>query len=159
MSTVESTDEHFMRLALKSAERAALSGDVPVGCVIVDHDGTILAAEGNRREQDQDPTAHAEIVAMRTAADARGHWRLDGTTLYVTLEPCAMCAGAMVNARIGRVVYGCSDPKSGAVRSLYEILGDPRLNHQARVVAGVLAAESVQQLRAFFAKLRAQGEK
>lgn len=141
-----------MRLALDEARRAADAGDVPVGAVVLD--GTdlrgVLAVGQNRREIDADPTAHAEIVALRAAARQRGTWRLDGVTLLVTKEPCAMCAGAIVNARVARLVYGCDDVKAGAVRSLYRVCDDFRLNHRAEVIGGVLAAESAALLRTFF---------
>ncbi len=152
-------DETWMREALVEADRAAVHGDVPVGCVIVDSAGAEIARGRNRREADADATAHAEIVTVRAACQARGHWRLDDCTLYVTLEPCAMCAGALVNARIGRLVYGTTDPKAGAITSLFELASDARLNHRFAVTGGVLAHESVARLQAFFAKLRAAGEK
>lgn len=152
-------DEHWMRLALAEADAAAAKGEVPVGCVIVASDGTLLATGHNLRETDEDPTAHAEIVAVRAAAHELGTWRLENTTLYATLEPCVMCAGALVNARVGRVVYGADDPKAGACSTLFTIGQDPRLNHRFAVVKGVLAAESAERLRAFFAALRAQGKK
>ena len=152
-------DEHWMRLALAEADAAAAKGEVPVGCVIVSRDGTLLAQGHNLRETDEDPTAHAEIVAVRAAAQKLGTWRLEDTTLYVTLEPCVMCAGALVNARVGRVVYGADDPKAGACTTLFTIGQDPRLNHRFTIVKGVLAAESAERLRAFFAALRAQGKK
>lgn len=142
-------DIEAMRLALKAAEDAAAWGDVPVGCVIVRH-GQVLATGANRREIDHDPTAHAEIVAMREAGRATNLWRLDDCTLYVTLEPCCMCAGAMVNARLPRLVYGCSDPKAGAVDTLYHICSDERLNHRVDVTGGVLADECAELLRVFF---------
>ena len=148
-----------MRLALEEADAAAAAGDVPVGCVIVSAEGRVIGRGRNLREVDQDPTAHAEIVALRAAARSLGHWRAEGATLFVTLEPCPMCAGALVNARIGRLVYGATDPKAGAVTSLYSIGLDPRLNHRFELTAGVLAEESAARLRAFFARLRAQGEK
>ncbi|MEZ4225847.1 MAG: tRNA adenosine(34) deaminase TadA [Polyangiaceae bacterium] len=151
--------EHWMREALQEADIAGSAGDVPVGAVIVSADDVLLARGHNRREQDQDPTAHAEVVALRAAARATGHWRLEGATLYVTLEPCPMCAGALVNARIGRVVYGAVDPKAGALESLYNMANDLRLNHRYEAVGGVLAEECAQRLRRFFAKLRAAGEK
>ena len=152
-------DETWMREALVEADRAAAGGDVPVGCVIVDSAGAEIARGRNRREADADATAHAEIVTVRAACRARGHWRLDDCTLYVTLEPCTMCAGALVNARIGRLVYGATDPKAGAISSLFELASDSRLNHRFAVTGGVLADDSVARLRAFFAKLRAAGEK
>lgn len=148
-----------MRLALDEAGAAALAGDVPVGCVIVDASGRELARGRNRREVDQDPTAHAEVVALRSAAQARGHWRLDGTTAYVTLEPCPMCAGALVNARVSRVVFGATDPKAGALVSRFAVGIDDRLNHRFDWTGGVLAEPAVAQLRDFFGRLRAAGEK
>jgi len=151
--------EHWMRLALAEADAAAGKGEVPVGCVIVSGGGELLAAGHNLREADEDPTAHAEIVAVRMAARKLGTWRLEDATLYVTLEPCVMCAGALVNARVGRVVYGADDPKAGACTTLFTIGQDARLNHRFTVVKGVLAMESAEKLRTFFAALRAQGKK
>lgn len=153
------SDERWMEVALQEADLAAARADVPIGCVIVGEDGRELARGRNRRELDADPTAHAEMVAMRAAARGLGHWRLDGATLYVTLEPCVMCAGALVNARVTRVVYGASDPKAGAVESLYRITEDPRLNHRVASTGGVLDARCAERLRAFFRVLRDQGEK
>ena len=153
------SDLAWMRKALAEAELAVAHRDVPVGCVIVDATGQELARDHNRREQLADPTAHAEILALRSAAARLGHWRLEGASVYVTLEPCPMCAGALVNARIARLVYGASDPKAGAVRSLFTLGDDPRLNLRFEIVAGVLAEEGVQKLQSFFAALRAQGEK
>lgn len=152
-------DAAWMREALAEADLAAERGDVPVGCVIVDAQGSEIARGRNRREADADATAHAEIVAVRAACQQRGHWRLDDCTLYVTLEPCAMCAGALLNARIGRLVYGALDPKAGAINSLFQLAHDSRLNHRFEVAAGVLAEASTARLQAFFAKLRAAGEK
>lgn len=152
-------DTLFMEMALDQADQAARAGDVPIGCVIVDPLGQVIARAGNRRQADKDPTAHAEILALREAAAHLGTWYLVGCTLYVTLEPCPMCAGALVNARIRRVVYGCDDPKAGAVRTLYQLPSDPRLNHQAEVQAGVLAEPSAQRLRDFFLQLRRAGKK
>ena len=152
-------DERWMRCALEEADRAATKGEVPVGCVIVGSNGELLAAGHNLRETDEDPTAHAEIVAIRLAARGLGTWRLENTTLYVTLEPCVMCAGAMVNARIGRVVYGCDDPKAGACASLFTIGQDTRLNHRFPVMGGVLAGDCADRLRRFFTALRALGKK
>ncbi len=146
-----------MRAALDEARRATEHGDVPVGCIVLGPDGRELARGRNLREHDGDPTAHAEIVAIRAAARARGLWRLDGCTLFVTLEPCAMCAGALVNARVSRLVFGAADPKAGAVVSLFHVGRDPRLNHRFEVEAGVLADESAALLRAFFERLRARG--
>jgi tRNA(adenine34) deaminase len=147
-------DEHYMRLALAEAEQATRTGDVPVGAVVVDAGGAVIGTGRNRREIDRDPTGHAEIVALRAAAAHLGTWRLHGATLVVTLEPCVMCAGALVNARIDRVVYGCDDPKAGALRSLYLLGEDPRLNHRFAVTPGVLAAECSCILSNFFAALR-----
>jgi tRNA(adenine34) deaminase len=146
-------DSHFMRLALREAERAAEHDDVPIGTVIV-HEGEVLAAAGNERELRADPTAHAEILALREASRALGGWRLPNTVLYVTLEPCAMCAGAIVLARVPRVVYGARDPKAGAAGSVLDILGEPRLNHRPRVDGGLLAGESAALLESFFAARR-----
>ncbi|MGZ4208920.1 MAG: tRNA adenosine(34) deaminase TadA [Actinomycetota bacterium] len=147
-------DQAMMTRALEEAQRAEAGGDVPIGCVIA-RDGEVIASAGNARERDQDPTAHAEILALRAAAATLGTWRLDGCTVYVTLEPCAMCAGAMVLARVSRLVYGATDPKAGAVRSLYNIADDPRLNHRVEVTAGVLEQECAEQLRAYFSAKRA----
>ena len=148
-----------MRVALAEADVAASKGEVPVGCAIVSSTGELLAAGHNLRETNEDPTAHAEIVAMRAAATRLGTWRLEDTTFYVTLEPCVMCAGAMVNARVGRVVYGCVDPKAGATTTLFTIGTDVRLNHRFAVAGGVLADECADRLRSFFSALRAQGKK
>jgi tRNA(adenine34) deaminase len=142
-----------MRRALEAAGRAAAAGEVPVGALVVSA-GEIVAVAHNERETRMDPTAHAEVVALRRAAEALGGWRLVDAELYVTMEPCPMCAGALVNARVRRLVYGCDDPKAGAVRTLYRLLDDPRLNHRVDVVAGVLAAESAELLRRFFSRLR-----
>lgn len=150
------TDSDWMSLALAEARAAAELGDVPVGAVVVGPAGVELARGRNRRERDSDPTAHAEVVALRAAAASKQSWRLEGATLYVTLEPCPMCAGALVNARVSRVVYGCDDPKAGALRTLYAIGADPRLNHRFSVDAGVLASESAALLRSFFAARRAR---
>ncbi|HEY8076404.1 MAG TPA: tRNA adenosine(34) deaminase TadA [Labilithrix sp.] len=152
-------DEQWMRAALVEADRAAARGEVPVGCVVVGADGALLGSGHNLRETDADPTAHAELVAIRAAASARRSWRLEGATLYVTLEPCVMCAGAMVNARIARVVWGCDDPKGGACATLYTIGDDTRLNHRFPTTRGVLEAECADRLKRFFAELRAQGKK
>ena len=146
-------DEHFMRLALREAERVAANGDVPIGAVVV-HDGEVVGAAGNERELRTDPTAHAEILALREAAKALGGWRIPDSLLYVTLEPCAMCAGAIVLARVPRVVFGATDPKAGAVGSVFDILGEPRLNHRPQVDSGLLAAESASLLESFFAARR-----
>ena len=146
-------DEYFMRLALREAERSTDHGDVPVGCVIA-KDGELIAAAPNERELRQDPTAHCEVLALREAAQALGSWRLSGVSLYVTLEPCAMCAGAIVLARVPRVVYGADDPKAGAAGSVMDVLSDPRLNHRPQVAGGLLAGESADLLRRFFAERR-----
>jgi tRNA(adenine34) deaminase len=143
-----------MRTALREAERSLLTGDVPVGAVLLGPDGAELAVACNEREADGDPTAHAEVLALRRAAAALGAWRLSGCTLVVTLEPCTMCAGALVLARVDRVVYGAADPKAGAVGSLWDVVRDRRLNHRPEVVGGVLQEESAELLRAFFAGRR-----
>ena len=183
------TDEHYMSLALREAERAAALDEVPVGAVVVDADGRVIARAHNLRESMGDPTAHAEILALRRAAkklsalshqqsaisnqqsakaaarlcsadgsklkaESSGRWRLTGCTLYVTLEPCPMCAGALVNARLPRLVYGCADPKAGACGTLMDVARDPRLNHRVDVTAGVLAAECAAALRDFFSAKR-----
>ena len=142
-----------MVLALAEAERALEHGDVPIGAVVV-RDGDVIAARHNEREAAGDPTAHAEILALRDAAAVLGRWRLDDCTLVVTLEPCFMCAGALVNARIGRLVYGAADPKAGAVGSLHDVPGDARLNHRPPVTGGVLAARGGDLLRTFFTARR-----
>lgn len=142
-----------MRLALREAERAAEHGDVPIGAVVV-REGEVLAAAGNERELRGDPTAHAEALAVREAARKLGGWRLPDSVLYVTLEPCAMCAGAIVLARVPRVVYGASDPKAGAAGSVLDVLGEPRLNHRPAVEGGLLAAECAALLEEFFARRR-----
>jgi tRNA(adenine34) deaminase len=146
-------DEHFMRLALREAERAADHDDVPIGAVVV-REGEVLAAAGNERELRADPTAHAEVLAMREASRRIGGWRIPDSVLYVTLEPCPMCAGAIVLARVPRVVYGAPDPKAGAAGSVLDILGEPRLNHHPRVDAGLLADEAAALLESFFAARR-----
>ena len=145
--------ERWMDLALDEARRAAQEGEVPVGCVIVSGD-EVIARGRNRRERDQNPIAHAEILAIADAARRIGSWRLERTALFVTLEPCPMCAGAIVNARIPLVAYGADDPKAGAVRTLYRLLEDPRLNHRAEIVDGLRANESAELLRQFFSHLR-----
>jgi len=152
-------DLQFMRLALEEADRALLHADVPIGCVIVDAHGQLLAGDHNRREEHGDPTAHAEVLALRGAAQKIGHWRLEGATVYSTLEPCPMCAGALVNARVAKVVYGARDLKAGAVDTLFQIGTDTRLNHRFQVEAGVLAEEAAERLGRFFRQLRAAGEK
>jgi tRNA(adenine34) deaminase len=146
-------DEQFMRIAIDQAKIAEENGDVPIGAVIV-HKNTIIAKAYNQREQLQDPTAHAEIIAITQAAAALENWHLNGCTMYVTLEPCPMCAGALVLARIDRLVYGCDDPKTGAVKSLYNIVTDGRLNHRLEVTSGVLADECAELLQQFFQKRR-----
>jgi tRNA(adenine34) deaminase len=156
---IQNPDEYWMAEALREAELATAHGDVPVGCVIVDAQGKELARGHNRREVDGDPTAHAEVLALRAAARAIGHWRLEGAQVYATLEPCPMCAGALVNARIARLVYGADDRKAGAVASLFSIGSDVRLNHRFAIVPGVAAAASVRLLQAFFQRLRAAGER
>ncbi len=143
-----------MRLAIQEAGQALVGGDVPVGAVVLDADGAVIARGHNVRETTGDPTGHAELVAIRAAAAAVGGWRLDGTTLVVTLEPCTMCAGAIVLARIAKVVYGAVDPKAGAVGSLWDVVRDRRLNHRPEVVGGVLADECALPLQAFFARQR-----
>jgi tRNA(adenine34) deaminase len=150
--------ESWMREALAAAAGAVETGDVPVGAVVLDADGALLATAANARERDGDPTAHAELVALRAAAAARGEWRLDGCTLVVTLEPCTMCAGALVLARVARLVYGAPDPKAGAVGSLWDVVRDRRLNSRPEVVGGVLAAESAALLRGFFAAHRGRAD-
>jgi tRNA(adenine34) deaminase len=147
-----------MRAALEEARRAAAAGEVPVGAVIFGAEGELLGSGRNRRESDQDPTAHAEIVALREAARRLGSWRLEGATIYVTLEPCAMCAGALVLARVDRLVYGAADPKAGYCGSLGDLVRDPRLNHRLEVEAGLLEEECGALLRDFFARLRRGSE-
>ena len=146
-------DIQFMQEALGEARAAAAGGEVPIGAVLV-HDGKILARSGNRTIRDNDPTAHAEMVVLREAAGLLGNYRLADTTLYVTIEPCSMCAGAIIQARVPRLVYGADDPKGGAVRSCFEILSNPRLNHQVEVTAGVLATDCAAILQSFFAERR-----
>jgi tRNA(adenine34) deaminase len=146
-------EEVHMRTALAAAEQAARIGEVPVGAVVVVR-GEVVAVAHNQRETNNDPTAHAEIVALRAAAVALDSWRLVDADLYVTMEPCPMCAGAIVNARVRRLIYGCDDPKAGAVRTLYQLLDDQRLNHRVEVVSGVLAVESAALLKSFFSRLR-----
>lgn len=146
-------DERWMGLALEEARAAGAAGDVPVGSVVVGRNGTLLSRGRNRREADGDPTAHAEIVALRDAARVLGMWRVEAT-LYVTQEPCPMCAGAIVNARVTRLVFGCGNPKAGAVASLFQIVTDPRLNHRVEVTRGVREQECAKELQSFFAELR-----
>ncbi|HKW32045.1 MAG TPA: tRNA adenosine(34) deaminase TadA [Candidatus Acidoferrum sp.] len=147
------SDTGFMQKALEEARSAAAAGEVPVGAVLVD-EGRVIARSGNRTIRDCDPTAHAEIIVLRKAARVVDNYRLAGTTLYVTIEPCSMCAGAMIQARIPRLVYGANDPKAGAVRTYFQILSNPSLNHQVEITAGVLAAECAEVIRAFFAERR-----
>jgi tRNA(adenine34) deaminase len=151
--TFSRPDMEMMRLALEEARRAATHGDVPIGAVVARVDD-VLAAAGNERELRGDPTAHAEVLALRAAAERLGGWRIPDATIYVTLEPCAMCAGAIVLARVPRVVYAAADPKAGAAGSVLDILGEPRLNHRPGVEDGLLAAESAALLEAFFAARR-----
>ena len=151
--SVSENDIYFMRLALEEAEAAFDADEVPVGAVIVQSD-TVIARTHNRRESSNDPTEHAELLALRVAAQKVQRWRLSEATLYVTKEPCIMCAGAMVNARLGRLVYGCRDEKGGAVDSLYKLLSDKRLNHQVEVVSGILGDECAEILKRFFQERR-----
>jgi len=146
-------DLEYMRLALVEAQAAAEKGEVPVGCIVVLADN-VLARAGNRTITDCDPSAHAEIVALRAAAKALGNYRLNGAAVYVTVEPCAMCAGAMIQARIARLIYGCDDSKGGAVHSCFEIFSHPALNHRVEVLQGVLAEECAQTMQTFFAARR-----
>lgn len=153
-SAPPSDDERFMRAALAEAAEAASLGDVPIGAVIV-REGRIAGRGRNRREMDRDPTAHAEMLALRDAARHLGGWRLSGCTLYVTLEPCPMCAGALIQARVDRLVYGAGDPKAGAVGGVVDLLRGPRFNHTVAVTGGVCEAECAELLRRFFSALRA----
>jgi tRNA(adenine34) deaminase len=150
--------EPLMQLALDEAQQALRENEVPIGAVIV-HEGRVIASAHNQREQLHDPTAHAEMIAITQAAEARQSWRLEGCTLYVTLEPCPMCAGAILQARIPMLVYGATDPKAGAVDSLFRLLDDPRLNHRTEVVAGVLAEPCGRILSQFFQEQRRLGKK
>jgi tRNA(adenine34) deaminase len=147
------TDIRFMQEALVEAHASADAGEVPIGAILV-HEGKILVRSGNRTIRDNDPTAHAEIIVLREAARLLGNYRLADTTLYVTIEPCSMCAGAIVQARVPRLVYGADDPKGGAVRSCFEILSNPKLNHQVEVSSGVLPADCAAVLQSFFASRR-----
>ncbi len=149
VSELNQDDEYYMRMAIEAAKIAEENGDVPIGAVIV-KDGQVIGRAYNQREQLQDPTAHAEIIALTQAAAAVENWHLDGCTIYVTLEPCPMCAGALVLSRMDRLVYGCDDPKTGAVKSLYNIVTDDRLNHRLEVTSGVLADECAKLLQDFF---------
>jgi len=153
MLTAMDSDTAFMQEALQEARSAASAEEVPIGAVLVDH-GQIIARSGNRTIRDCDPTAHAEIVVLRQAARVLGNYRLAESTLYVTVEPCSMCAGAVIQARIPRLVYGANDPKGGAVRTCFQILSDPRLNHQVEVAPGVLAEECAAVIQSFFAERR-----
>jgi tRNA(adenine34) deaminase len=150
--------EAFLRLALQEAQQAFDEDEVPVGAVIA-HGERVIASAHNQREQLHDPTAHAEMIAITQAAESLGSWRLDDCILYVTLEPCPMCAGAILQARIPWVVYGAADPKAGAVHTLYQLLADPRLNHRCQTVSGVLAEPCAEILTRFFQKKRAGGQK
>jgi tRNA(adenine34) deaminase len=156
MSPEELSVERMMRAALEEAERCLEWGDVPIGAVLARGD-EVLSRAGNERERRRDPTAHAEILALRAGAQAEGRWRLDGCTLYVTLEPCAMCAGALVLSRAERLVYGARDPKAGFAGSVEDLVRDPRLNHHVEVESGVLADECGALLRRFFQEKRATG--
>jgi tRNA(adenine34) deaminase len=154
------SDDELMLAAIEQARLAHAMGEVPIGCVIWhDPSARIIATGHNERETTQDPTSHAEVVAMRRAAAVLGSWRLTDCTLVVTLEPCPMCAGAIVNARVPRLVYGCADPKAGAVRTLHTLCEDARLNHQVAVTAGVMSDACAELLRAFFREQRALGKK
>ncbi len=157
-TTLHPEDPVFMRLALEEACRAEARGEVPVGAILV-REGRVLARGHNLREFSQDPTAHAELLALREAARRLGTWRLHGVTAYVTLEPCPMCAGALVNARVDRVVWGCDDPKAGATRTLYDIGSSPRLNHRFATRGGVLAEPCARLLTRFFERLRARARR
>ena len=150
-------DSHYMEFALEEAARAGEKWEIPVGAVVVCR-GRVIARAHNRREELQSPTAHAEITALESASSALGSWRLNDCTLYVTLEPCIMCVGAILQARISRLVFGCADPKGGAVESLYRLCEDPRLNHHPAVTRGVLEGECGQILTEFFGRLRANGK-
>lgn len=150
---INAPDEKYMRAALAQARKAARLGEVPIGALVV-KDGVILARACNLREKQKDPCAHAEILALRKAAKVLGGWRLEGCSLYVTLEPCPMCAGAAINARIDRIIYGATDEKAGCCGTLYDLPQDARFNHRAEVTKGILAAESAKLLKCFFAELR-----
>ncbi len=152
-SDLSSADERYMKMAIDQAYIAEENGDVPIGCVIV-YENRVIAKAYNQREQLNDPTAHAEIIALTQASEFVGSWRLHGCTIYVTLEPCPMCAGALVLGRLDRVVYGCNDPKTGAVTSLYNIVQDERLNHRLDVTSGIMGADCTDQLQAFFKQRR-----
>lgn len=149
----------MMAVALEEARQAALEDEVPVGALVVSLDKGIIGRAHNQREQLKDPTAHAEMIAITQAGAALGSWRLDRCLLYATLEPCPMCAGAIVQARVPWVVYGCTDPKAGACHTLYQIPNDPRLNHRSRMIGGVMGEECAEQLRQFFQQKRRLGKK
>lgn len=151
--TPEKSDEFWMTKTLELAKRAASHGEVPIGAIVV-HEGQCIGTGFNWRETGRSPLAHAELIALHRAAKHLGRWRLLGCTLYVNLEPCTMCAGAIVNSRVDRVVYGAADPKAGAVESLYKVLEDSRLNHRPKVTAGILGRESGEMISAFFKELR-----
>ncbi len=153
---VQQSDEHFMRLALEEAGKAATAGETPIGAVLT-IDGQVIAAAHNMRETWQDPTAHAEAIVLREAGARLGRWRLSDATVYVTMEPCLMCAGALVLARVRRLVYGCRDPRAGALGSVYDVVRDGRLNHVYRITPGVLEEECRGVLQEFFGSLRAEG--
>ena len=157
MKNITKNDEDFMRLAIAQAEIAEDNGDVPIGAVII-YESQIIGKAYNQREQLKDPTAHAEIIALTQAAAFLQSWRLDGCTMYVTLEPCPMCAGALVMARVDRLVYGCDDPKAGACKSLYNIVQDERLNHRLEVTSGILEDQCREQLQEFFARRRKENK-
>jgi tRNA(adenine34) deaminase len=146
-------DRGLMREALMEAEQAYIKGEVPIGAILV-CDGKIIARDHNRREELSDPTAHAEILVLRQAGSLLGSWRLTGAALYVTIEPCPMCAGALVQARVGRLIFGATDPKAGAIESLYRIADDERLNHRLHITGGVLAEEAAALIRRFFQSRR-----
>ena len=147
------SDIQFMQEALGEARAAAAAGEVPIGAVLV-HEGRVIARSGNRTIRDCDPTAHAELIVLREGSRVLGNYRLAGTTLYVTIEPCSMCAGAIIQARVPRLVYGGDDPKGGAVRTCFQILSDARLNHQVEIAPGVLAAECAEVIQSFFSERR-----
>lgn len=151
-------DEYFMRVAIEEAKKGEAIGEVPIGCVIV-KDGEIIARGHNLKEIEQNPILHAEMVAIQRASEKLGSWRLEGTTMYVTLEPCSMCAGGIIMARIERVVYGASDPRGGCAGTLMNLLQDERFNHRCEVESGILAEECGQMLVDFFKKLRERGKK
>jgi tRNA(adenine34) deaminase len=153
MDHAADSDLRFMHTALDEARAAAEAGEVPVGAVLV-RDNQIIARSGNRTIRDTDPTAHAEIVVLREAARALGNYRLTGTALFVTVEPCSMCAGAMIQARIPRLIYGCDEPKGGAYRTCFQLLSDPRLNHKVEVTPGILAEDCATLIQSFFAARR-----